>query len=54
MDGYNVCVFAYGQTGSGKTYTMMGTEEDRGLIPRICKTMFEKMQSGKDEGTTYR
>ena len=46
--------FAYGQTGSGKTYTMMGTEEDRGLIPRICKTMFEKMQSGKDEGTTYR
>ncbi len=52
--GYNACVFAYGQTGSGKTYTMMGTEEDRGLIPRICKTMFEKMQSGKEEGTTYR
>ena len=54
FDGYNVCVFAYGQTGSGKTYTMMGSEHDRGLIPRICKTMFEKMQSGKDEGTTYR
>ena len=54
FSGYNACVFAYGQTGSGKTYTMMGTEEDRGLIPRICKTMFEKMQSGKDEGTTYR
>ena len=51
---YNATVLAYGQTGSGKTYTMMGTEEDRGLIPRICKTMFEKMQSGKDEGTTYR
>lgn len=52
--GYNACVFAYGQTGSGKTYTMMGTEEDRGLIPRICKTMFERMATGKEEGTTYR
>jgi maltoporin len=54
FSGYNACVFAYGQTGSGKTYTMMGTEDDRGLIPRICKTMFEKMTEGKDEGTTYR
>lgn len=54
FEGYNACVFAYGQTGSGKTYTMMGTEENRGLIPRICQTMFEKMVSGKEEGTTYR
>jgi len=52
--GYNVCVFAYGQTGSGKTYTMMGNETDRGLIPRICETMFEKMSAGKEEGTSYR
>ena len=35
--GYNSCVFAYGQTGSGKTYTMMGSEVDLGLIPRICE-----------------
>ena len=48
--GYNMCVFAYGQTGSGKTYTMMGSEGDRGLIPRICETMFERMV----EGTKYR
>jgi len=52
--GYNVCVFAYGQTGSGKTYTMMGTEKDRGLIPRICETMFQRMSTGKEEGTSYR
>jgi len=50
FDGYNVCVFAYGQTGSGKTYTMMGSEHDRGLIPRICESMFLKMA----EGTTYK
>lgn len=48
--GYNMCVFAYGQTGSGKTYTMMGSEADRGLIPRICETMFKRMV----EGTKYR
>jgi len=50
FDGYNVCVFAYGQTGSGKTYTMMGSDSDRGLIPRICETMFQRMV----EGTSYR
>jgi len=54
FDGYNVCVFAYGQTGSGKTYTMMGSENDRGLIPRICATMFNRMKAGKEEGTSYR
>ena len=40
--GYNACIFAYGQTGSGKTYTMMGTENDMGLIPRICSEMFTR------------
>ena len=32
--GHNASVFAYGQTGSGKTYTMLGTEEAQGLVPR--------------------
>lgn len=29
---------------------MMGNEADRGLIPRICETLFQKMV----EGTKYR
>jgi len=29
-----VCIFAYGQTGSGKTYTMLGNDDNRGIIPR--------------------
>ena len=24
------------------------------MIPRICRTMFDRMDAGKDEGTTYR
>ena len=34
--GYNACIFAYGQTGSGKSFSMMGTEDQKGIIPRLC------------------
>ncbi|KAJ1945436.1 Kinesin-like protein kif1b, partial [Linderina macrospora] len=43
MEGYNTCVFAYGQTGSGKSYTMMGSESEPGLIPRICDELFNRI-----------
>ena len=44
LDGYNGTVLAYGQTSSGKTYTMqgeMGSEETRGIIPRMIKHVFD-------------
>ncbi|XP_023227766.1 kinesin-like protein KIN-14I [Centruroides sculpturatus] len=40
LEGYNICLFAYGQTGSGKSYSMMGTAENPGIIPRFCKQLF--------------
>ena len=40
LDGYNGCVFVYGQTGSGKTYTMMGTQKQPGLLPRVIDFLF--------------
>ncbi|KAI7337238.1 kinesin family protein [Hortaea werneckii] len=43
--GYNNCIFAYGQTGSGKSYSMMGYGEEEGVIPRICRVMFERIQA---------
>ncbi|RCH93343.1 kinesin-like protein Klp8 [Rhizopus azygosporus] len=43
FDGYNCCIFAYGQTGSGKSYTMMGYGEDKGIIPRTCEELFERI-----------
>ncbi|NWJ10217.1 KIF14 protein, partial [Crypturellus undulatus] len=43
FEGYNTCLFAYGQTGSGKSYTMMGFEEDRGIIPRFCEDLFTRV-----------
>lgn len=54
FEGYNACVFAYGQTGSGKTFTMMGSPEYQGLIPRICRQLFSRMAAGKESGASYR
>ena len=33
-------IFAYGQTSSGKTHTMMGSKEDKGIIPRAVAEVF--------------
>ncbi|CAI5454199.1 unnamed protein product [Caenorhabditis angaria] len=41
--GYNACIFAYGQTGSGKSYTMMGTPDQPGIIPRVCNDIFQRI-----------
>ena len=42
--GYNACIFAYGQTGSGKSYTMLGSQSEAGIIPRLCNNLFETIQ----------
>lgn len=43
--GYNACIFAYGQTGSGKSYTMMGSQGQAGIIPRLCNNLFERIET---------
>ncbi|XP_029474242.1 kinesin-like protein KIF14 [Rhinatrema bivittatum] len=43
FEGYNTCLFAYGQTGSGKSYTMMGFDEEPGIIPRFCEDLFSRV-----------
>lgn len=49
FEGYHTCIFAYGQTGSGKSYTMMGTPDQPGLIPRTCEDLFERIAAAQDE-----
>lgn len=53
FDGYHTCIFAYGQTGSGKSYTMMGTQEQPGLIPRTCEALFSRIRDQPEPNTTY-
>ncbi|QIW94991.1 hypothetical protein AMS68_000509 [Peltaster fructicola] len=54
FDGYHTCIFAYGQTGSGKSYTMMGTQDQPGLIPRTCSGLFERIESEQNSSITYK
>lgn len=49
FEGYHTCIFAYGQTGSGKSYTMMGTPDKPGLIPRTCEDLFERIAAAHEE-----
>ncbi|KAM6992605.1 kinesin-like protein KIF13B isoform 2-T2 [Tautogolabrus adspersus] len=51
--GYNACIFAYGQTGSGKSYTMMGSAEHPGLIPRLCSSLFSRTVQEAREGESF-
>ncbi|KAI8331620.1 hypothetical protein EDC96DRAFT_527066 [Choanephora cucurbitarum] len=54
FDGYNCCIFAYGQTGAGKSYSMMGYGEDKGITPRTCSELFNRINSNSDPNLTYR
>lgn len=49
FEGYHTCIFAYGQTGSGKSYTMMGTPDHPGLIPRTCQDLYERIEAAQNE-----
>ena len=40
MEGYHGTVFAYGMTGTGKTFSMQGTTESPGVIPRAITDIF--------------
>ncbi|CAI9588612.1 unnamed protein product [Staurois parvus] len=54
FEGYNACIFAYGQTGSGKSYTMMGTADQPGLIPRLCSALFERTQKEETDELSFK
>ncbi|KAL2325435.1 hypothetical protein Fmac_024493 [Flemingia macrophylla] len=53
MDGHNVCVFAYGQTSTGKTFTMDGTNEQPGIIPRALEELFRQASLDNSSSFTF-
>ncbi|XP_058124792.1 uncharacterized protein LOC131266335 isoform X2 [Anopheles coustani] len=48
LNGINGTIFAYGQTSSGKTYTMIGDEEEPGVVPLTATEIFEEIKKIKE------
>ncbi|RYH09550.1 hypothetical protein EON65_40065 [archaeon] len=44
LEGFNGTIFAYGQTGSGKTFSMMGYDENKGIIPQLNDELWVLLQ----------
>ncbi|KAK9359128.1 P-loop containing nucleoside triphosphate hydrolase protein [Lipomyces starkeyi] len=53
FEGYHTCILAYGQTGAGKSFTMIGTEDEPGLIPRTCYDLFQRIEKMTTATTTF-
>ncbi|XP_059809987.1 kinesin-like protein KIF18A [Hypanus sabinus] len=49
LNGYNCSVFAYGATGSGKTHTMLGSEDQPGVMYLTMLELYERIEQMKDE-----
>ncbi|XP_071963099.1 kinesin-like protein KIF19 [Antedon mediterranea] len=52
-EGLNATVFAYGATGAGKTYTMLGTDDEPGIMARTLNDLFKAIES-KSEDNIYK
>ncbi|KAH8395406.1 hypothetical protein KR215_000569 [Drosophila sulfurigaster] len=46
--GFNGTIFAYGQTSSGKTYTMMGDQQNPGVMVLAAKEIFNQITNHSD------
>ncbi|KAM7406042.1 hypothetical protein PAMP_000446 [Pampus punctatissimus] len=42
-------MFAYGATGAGKTHTMLGSQNEPGVMYRTMKELFKRMDDAKEE-----
>ena len=49
VSGYNATIFAYGATGSGKTFSMSGSENQPGIVPRAIRKVFHDVQNMASE-----
>lgn len=46
-DGQSYTLLTYGASGSGKTYTLMGTVQSPGLVPRSLEYVFRVVDSAQ-------
>ncbi|XP_040565235.1 uncharacterized protein [Lepeophtheirus salmonis] len=47
LEGHNQLIFTYGATSSGKTFTVQGTLNNPGILPRSLDTIFNSLGSDR-------
>jgi len=52
LNGQNATIFGYGPTGAGKTHTIVGTQEQPGLIPRCINYLFKLIKIKSNDRET--
>ncbi|MEQ2164132.1 hypothetical protein GOODEAATRI_003394, partial [Goodea atripinnis] len=54
---YDYCFWSMDETEkekyAGKSYTMMGSGDQPGLIPRLCSALFERTKEEQQEGESF-
>ncbi|CAO1329328.1 unnamed protein product [Diamesa hyperborea] len=48
LKGINGTIFAYGQTSSGKTYSMLGNNEEPGIVTLVVREIFKEIEASED------
>ncbi|CAI4579633.1 CLL_collapsed_G0032790.mRNA.1.CDS.1 [Saccharomyces cerevisiae] len=48
LNGYNGTVITYGPSFSGKSYSLIGSKESEGILPNICKTLFDTLEKNEE------
>lgn len=54
LDGINASILAYGQTGSGKTHTIMGNDQEPGVIVLAIDSIFHSITESRDSESLVR
>lgn len=49
LQGGNALAFAYGITNAGKTFTITGTKEEPGLVPRLLDVLFNSIKGATNQ-----
>ncbi|KAJ2026068.1 hypothetical protein GGI06_000329 [Coemansia sp. S85] len=50
LSGFNTLLFSYGITNSGKTFTVQGTADSPGMLPRSVKAVLDVLDAGDLQG----
>lgn len=51
LAGNDVLIFCYGNTNAGKTYTVMGTDDNPGILPRLLERIVPEILAQGNETT---